>query len=324
VHLCVSLVVWTEIVWQRELSVRHFARFSLLSLFRVQDACVMLPLSNNAGLVMVICDGHFPESGKKPFDNCTARAGPWISERLARAYPHHSKCNALGRAFVFIRFESGSVLQGFIVCMYVCVSERVKDYFDVVLRDTPDKVQTGSGQAEIQANLTAIMGQLDEEFSRDQVDAILRHACLFVVVAIRLPFGLQCAFTHDDYSIYTRFSLIYSLACTFTLSLNGIVHIRFACQEKFAQRGILTKKGPTVSADVAAQNPYLTAPLPAGVPCDDGCTCVMTILTPNWLISCNVGDSRLTVLRSSDLSTGTHTRIWGRRPACKDREGLYT
>jgi hypothetical protein len=48
-----------------------------------EDAVVIQPLANNAGLVMVICDGHFPESGKKPFDNCTARAGRWFSTRMA-------------------------------------------------------------------------------------------------------------------------------------------------------------------------------------------------------------------------------------------------
>lgn len=48
-----------------------------------EDAIVIQPLANNAGLVMVVCDGHFPESGKKPFDNCTARAGRWFGTRMA-------------------------------------------------------------------------------------------------------------------------------------------------------------------------------------------------------------------------------------------------
>ena len=31
---------------------------------------------------MSICDGHFPESGRKPFDGCTARAGRFVSTRI--------------------------------------------------------------------------------------------------------------------------------------------------------------------------------------------------------------------------------------------------
>jgi hypothetical protein len=172
----------------------------------------MQPLAKNAGLVMVICDGHFPESGKKPFDNCTARAGRWFGARMA---------------------------------------ERMKTYMDAVLADTPDLVFSAAGQAAVRARIVTLVAELDEEFSRDQVDAI----------------------------------------------------IRFACQEKFVQRGLITKKGAAVSAEQVAAHPYLAAPLPVGVPCDDGCTMVAAILLPTMLISVNVGDSRLTVLRAADLST---------------------
>lgn len=79
--------------------------------------------------------------------------------------------------------------------------------------------------------------------------------------------------------------------------------IRFAIQEKFLQRGLVTKKGPNVPEALVKENPLLAHPLPVGVPCDDGCTCVMAILLPTMMITCNVGDSRITLLRSSDLAT---------------------
>ena len=113
------------------------------------------------------------------------------------------------------------------------------------------QIFTAAGQATLRARIVALVAELDEEFSRDQVDAILR----------------------------------------------------FACQEKFVQRGLVTKKGAAVSAEQCAAHPYLAAPLPVGIPCDDGCTMVCAILLPTMLITANVGDSRLTMLRAADLGT---------------------
>jgi serine/threonine protein phosphatase PrpC len=54
-----------------------------------------------------------------------------------------------------------------------------------------------------------------------------------------------------------------------------------------------------------AGNPYLSGPYQWHVPCDDGCTMVGMVLLPHLLISFNVGDSRLTLFKSSNLQTRT-------------------
>jgi serine/threonine protein phosphatase PrpC len=46
---------------------------------------------------------------------------------------------------------------------------------------------------------------------------------------------------------------------------------------------------------------------PSTKPMDDGCTMILNIVQPNWVMNCNVGDSRTVIAKQSQYSNGLHS-----------------